>query len=475
MGASARSSESRRYELLVKIASGGTGTVYVGRLRGLLGFEQLVAIKRPHAHLLESPAIERRLLAEAKIASRFRHANVLGVRDVEAVDGEILLVMDYIEGASLAELLAVEAPAEDSETVRVGLRVVRDVCAGLQAVHDLEDEDGRPLHLVHRDVSPHNVLVGLDGVARLIDFGIAKSLDRNDQSTAEGTIKGKVAYMAPEYVQGVVAQSNDVFSLGVVLWELSTGRRLFAADNEVATLHRLLNEPVPLVSEVAPSVGGALDAVVARALERSPEARFSCAADLLAALEAAIAAAPALAATHADVARFVQDRAGPALAERRRRVVACLREPERDSITDTVVVPPPPEPPAAAATPPAASPRETRPRPRVAAALVAGVAALSAIVALAWAAKRPTASAPAPENAPAASIVAASPPDGAIAASPESASEPSAKPAPEPASEPVAPRDAPRSAPRKAVRPRTTAPTKPRAPADSDRPFHNPY
>lgn len=475
MGASARSSESRRYELLVKIASGGTGTVYVGRLRGLLGFEQLVAIKRPHAHLLESPAIERRLLAEAKIASRFRHANVLGVRDVEAVDGEILLVMDYIEGASLAELLAVEAPAEDSETVRVGLRVVRDVCAGLQAVHDLEDEDGRPLHLVHRDVSPHNVLVGLDGVARLIDFGIAKSLDRNDQSTAEGTIKGKVAYMAPEYVQGVVAQSNDVFSLGVVLWELSTGRRLFAADNEVATLHRLLNEPVPLVSEVAPSVGGALDAVVARALERSPEARFSCAADLLAALEAAIAAAPALAATHADVARFVQDRAGPALAERRRRVVACLREPERDSITDTVVVPPPPEPPAAAATPPAASPRETRPRPRVAAALVAGVAVLSAIVALAWAAKRPTASAPAPENAPAASIVAASPPDGAIAASPESASEPSAKPAPEPASEPVAPRDAPRSAPRKAVRPRTTAPTKPRAPADSDRPFHNPY
>jgi len=279
-----------RYELLVKIASGGMGAVYVGRLRGELGFEQLVAVKRPHAHLFESRDVKRSLMAEARVASRIRHANVVGVRDVEATDDSVLLVMDYVEGASLFELMARPVDGDRTEIVRAGLRILLDVCAGLQAVHDLTDSSGESLALVHRDVSPHNMLVGVDGVGRLTDFGIAKSLNANDPSTREGTIKGKLAYMAPEYLQGTVDQRSDLFSMGIVLWELLVGRRLFAGGSEGETVHRVLMEPVPLVSVAAPDLGSAFDDVVSRALDRRLESRIESAAELQRALETAVAA-----------------------------------------------------------------------------------------------------------------------------------------------------------------------------------------
>ena len=163
---------SSRYELLVKIASGGMATVYVGRLSSVVGSSRLVAIKRAHAHLMEDPAFAKMLIEEAKLASRIHHPNVVAVQSVEEVEGELLLVMDYVEGASLADLVNYE---ELPMPARVAVRALLDGCAGLQAAHELTDDDGKSLGIVHRDVSPHNILVGVDGVARLTDFGIAKS------------------------------------------------------------------------------------------------------------------------------------------------------------------------------------------------------------------------------------------------------------------------------------------------------------
>lgn len=442
------------------------GGVYVGRLRGVLGFEQLVAIKRPHAHLMDSPSVKRSLMAEARLASLIRHANVVGVRDVEATDDSILLVMDYVEGASLLELVASAEDEDRSEMIRAGLRIVLDVCAGLQAVHDLTDPQGAALGLVHRDVSPHNMLVGLDGVGRIADFGIAKSLNGGDASTREGTIKGKVAYMAPEYVQGHVDQRCDVFSIGVVLWELLAGRRLFAAEGDAQTLHRVLTEPVPVVSTVAPDLGTALDDVVARALERQPDARFARAADLMNALEAAIAGSRFVA-THRDVARFVQSKVGEALAERRDRVNACLQgvsvtaasdDADGTGGTQSLTLPKPTQ-------------TASRRLPSIAAAVGAvGLLALLALLA-AGRAIGPSARQPAVTPSPSTSAVTApepSPPPESPIVSPAVATTTSA-PIAAPAASASAKEQA-RPAPRRALPKPVTPP-----PASADGAFHNPY
>lgn len=454
-----------RYELLVKIASGGMGGVYVGRLRSVLGFEQLVAIKRPHPHLMESPDVKRSLLAEAHMASQIRHANVVGVRDVEVTEDSILLVMDYVEGASLVELIAAAEESDRSELVRAGLRVVLDVCAGLQAVHELSDAQGQRLGLVHRDVSPHNVLVGLDGVARLSDFGIAKMLNGSDPQTREGIVKGKVGYMAPEYLQGHIDQRCDVFSLGVVLWELLVGQRLFAAESDAQTLHRVLSHPVPLVSEAAPALGTAFDGVVARALERDVPARFGRAIDLMNALEAAMVEA-SLVATHQDVARFVRSNVGEALAQRRERVNACLQgaavtEPGdgADSSAHTQSL--------SISNRPAPAPRSRRWRAFIAAA--GAISFLGAVIAIRGSASPPTASPepPSRDNAAPVAMPSAVPAPTTTAAPARTTTAAPMSPAPAHPPTQAGPLTRP---PR-----RRTPPMLPTPPAPADTGFRNPY
>ncbi|HWL86349.1 MAG TPA: protein kinase [Polyangiaceae bacterium] len=329
-----------RYERLVKIASGGMASVYVGRLRGAFGFEQLVAIKRPHPHLMQTPDLRPALLAEAQLASRIRHANVVGVRDVETEEDSVLLVMDYVEGASLHELLHSARTADRKTTIRAGLRVVRDLCAGLQAVHDLTDDEDRPLGAVHRDVSPQNVLVGVDGVSRLADFGIAKCLHAHDNSTNKGTLKGKFSYMAPEYMRGAgFDQRADVFAVGVMLWEILTQQRLFNGESHVDIIRKVMVEPVALVSQMVPGLGTTFDAIVDCALARDPAQRFTHASELAAALEHALADSE-YAGTHEEVGRFVRAQIGGRLAERRRRIKEGLRATSstRSSPVITLVV-----------------------------------------------------------------------------------------------------------------------------------------
>jgi serine/threonine-protein kinase len=310
-----------RYETILKLASGGMATVYVGTVRGALGFRQLVAIKKPHPNLVGNAESRRELLAEAQLASMIHHANVVDVRDVEVDNDSISLVMDYIEGASLGELLVAASKGIAPLSPAVAVRIILDACAGLHAAHELHDDKGRFIGLVHRDVSPQNILVGTDGVARVTDFGIAK-IARRQANTEEGHLKGKLAYMAPEYLRGEsIDRRFDVFGMGVVLWEALTGKRLFRGDHEAETLQRVLAYDAPAVSSLVPQSTPSLDHVVAAAVAKNRDDRFQTAAALGAALETAARDAGLLA-SHTDVAALVRAAVGPDLEERRTLVRA---------------------------------------------------------------------------------------------------------------------------------------------------------
>jgi eukaryotic-like serine/threonine-protein kinase len=351
----ARLPATSRYELLTKIASGGMATVYVGRLRGAAGFWRLVAIKRAHAHLVEDESFRRMLIAEARLASRIHHPNVVAVDDVEELaSGELRLIMDYVEGASLSMLMSAAGRANQPLPPRLAMRIGLDACAGLHAAHQLSDDHGESLRLVHRDVSPHNILVGVDGTARLADFGIAK-VARSSVSTTTGAIKGKLGYMAPEYIEGNVPDArSDVFALGAVIWEAVAHRKLFRGTNEVDTLKRVVTAEVPSLAEVDPALGRALDGVLRKALAKLPAQRFQSAQELGAALEAAALEA-GLMGSHREVAAGVESLVGPALAERRREIRARSAPEEAPSAPTRTLHQDPSAPAAAPAPPPAAS------------------------------------------------------------------------------------------------------------------------
>ncbi|MEZ4302467.1 MAG: serine/threonine-protein kinase [Polyangiaceae bacterium] len=327
-----------RYELLFKLASGGMASVYVGRLRGAGGFWRLVAIKKAHAHLMEDRSFRRMLVEEARLASRIHHPNVVPVLDVEQASDHLLLVMDYIEGASLSELLAAH-PAEPLPP-RLAIRIALDACAGLAAAHDLKDASGHPLQIVHRDVSPQNLLVGVDGLSRLTDFGIAKSAHRGSTTTT-GALKGKLAYMAPEYVDGKTPdQRCDVFALGVVIWEALANRRLFRGDSEIETLKRVVEAQAPLLSTVAPWVNPELDPVLAAALAKDPDERFTSAKALGNALEIAARRAD-LVGTAEEVGAHVRALFAPTFEERRRFIQdRVASDPSPASVRSPEVAPP---------------------------------------------------------------------------------------------------------------------------------------
>ncbi len=313
--------ESKRYELLTKIASGGMATVYLGRLRGGAGVWRLCALKRPMQDRLDDKDFRRMFVEEARLASKIHHPNVVAVLDVEESGSDLLLVMDYVEGTSLADLMSFQAKETRPLPARIAVRIGLDACAGLQAAHALTDPSGRPLHLVHRDISPQNILVGIDGMARITDFGIAKSVV-SAISTTTGGLKGKLSYMAPEYIEKRVHDArSDVFALGVTLWEALTQQRLFRSDNELDTITRIVAMEAPPPSSVAPWLGGRIDGVFERALAKNPEHRFQTAAAFGEALETA-ARKDDLIAKASEVGAHVAAVGGPTLEKRRSLVQA---------------------------------------------------------------------------------------------------------------------------------------------------------
>lgn len=310
-----------RYLVRDEIAAGGMATVHLGRIRGPFGFGATVAIKRLHPLLARDPAFVAMFLDEARLASRVHHPNVVPVLDVFAEDGELFLVMEYVDGESLAALCARAAAAGDEVPVGVASAIATSVLHGLHAAHEARDERGASLGLVHRDVSPHNVLVGVDGAARLIDFGIAKAAGRHTASRSR-QLKGKIAYMAPEQIRrGEVTRRTDVYGAGVLLWELLAGERLFEGETEGVILGRVLDDEVPPPSSLRPDLPAALDAVVLRALDRDAARRFPTARDMARALDAIARPAPP-----EHVGEWTMTLAADAITARRAKVTTLERE-----------------------------------------------------------------------------------------------------------------------------------------------------
>ncbi len=401
-----------RYALFEPIAQGGMASVHFGRLRGAAGFTKTVAIKRVRTELGTDPSYATMLTDEARLSSRIRHPNVVETLDVLTDGDELFLVLEYVHGESLARLARAANDRKRGIGLRIAVAIIADVLRGLHAAHEARGADGEPLELVHRDVSPQNVIVDDNGVSRVLDFGVAKARQR-DQYTDSGQIKGKVRYMAPEQIHGEVSRRSDLFAAGVIAWELVTGEDLFRGPTEAATIAKVLGERIPRPRERNQDIPEALDAVIMRALDRRSEARFATAEEMLAALTAA---APA--ATTEEVARWVRELAGPALANRERRRLELERAQDTPSPISTTAVT-------------QAAEASSRSPPRRMLALVAALSILAAI-ALFWMAfsrGTPDSSAASPAPAPTPSpTVSASMANGAPSAA--LAAEPSATVAP---------------------------------------------
>ncbi|MDX2055644.1 MAG: serine/threonine-protein kinase [Polyangiaceae bacterium] len=308
-----------RYELLLPIGSGGMATVYLGRYRGAGGFERDVAVKVMHAHLREDEESKLHLLDEARLAARIRHPNVVPVLEVGDEAFGLYLVLEYVEGDSLAGLLRVWPDMDAKKQNRLLARIMSDALCGLEEAHGLKGEDGAFLGLVHRDFSPHNIMVGVDGVARLTDFSVAKASDRAVR-TRTGMVKGKIGYMSPEQARGhALDRRCDVWAAGVVLWELAASRRLFPKSDAVSTLLKIVTEAPPRLSTVLPEVSPELDDIVASALSMDVETRCPSAVELRKNLERFWLKHDGIA-DREEVAAFVSELVGERLRTQRQRI-----------------------------------------------------------------------------------------------------------------------------------------------------------
>jgi hypothetical protein len=313
-----------RYALHSEIAAGGMATVHLGRLLGLVGFSRMVAVKRLHPQFAKDPEFVAMFLDEARLAARIRHPNVVPTLDVVAENGELFLVMEYVHGEPLSKLVRLSTEPIAPQVVAA---IVAGALHGLHAAHEATDERGMPLDIVHRDVSPQNVFVGADGIARVLDFGIAKAAGRI-QVSREGQIKGKLAYMAPEYVRrGTASRKTDIYAAAVVLWEALTRRRLFEAENEYTLFHKMMEHRVDPPSHFVPGLPAAFDAVAMRGLSRDPAARFETAREMAIALERCAGVA-----STTEVGEWVARTAAEGLGERARLMTLIESHPAHGGV-----------------------------------------------------------------------------------------------------------------------------------------------
>tara|TARA_B100001750_G_scaffold82789_1_gene65600 strand:+ start:716 stop:2116 length:1401 start_codon:yes stop_codon:yes gene_type:complete len=275
---------SGRYRTVREIASGGMGRVLLC-VREEGRFKRLYAVKRLHPHLQQDTDFRAMFQDEARVAGLVRHPNVVSVIDVDEDEQGTLLVMEYIDGIPLTKLMKLNSDDGGQLPIEVCLRIALDIAEGLHAAHEARDHDGRPLNLVHRDLSPHNVLLEWSGRARITDFGIAKAAGQST-STATGVLKGKLAYLAPEQVQFLpVDRRTDIFALGIVLYEMLTGKRLFRSHGDQHSgIHRILHDPAPDVGEERLEVPPAIVELLFRMLDRDPAERPTTAAEVAATL-----------------------------------------------------------------------------------------------------------------------------------------------------------------------------------------------
>jgi serine/threonine protein kinase len=272
------------YRLVRAIGAGGSARIDLARIERAYNFQRHVVIKRPLEHLRGDKNVAASLRREARIGGRLRHPNLVAVLDAGEHDGYDYLILEYVHGGSLRTLMQTDVGNVVRDVpLNVALGIVIDVARGLHDAHELTDERGSPLGLVHRDVSPGNVLLGLDGAIKVADFGIAKE---TRVTTLSGSMHGSVTYMAPEQCRGhAFDRRADLFSVGVILYELATKTRLFWADNDVASLHRVLSGEIVPPRKIAPQLSPALEEIVMTALAHDPMKRFATAKHLADALE----------------------------------------------------------------------------------------------------------------------------------------------------------------------------------------------
>jgi hypothetical protein len=341
MGESARSIESSlegaeprafgRYVLYAPIARGGMATIHIARLVGADGFSRIVAAKRLHPQFTEDPDFVAMFRDEAEIASKIHHPNVVPVLDIVLDGEEVVLVQEYVHGVPLDRLFRAALAAREPIPIRIVIALVGGILAGLHAAHETTNERGEPLEIIHRDVSPQNVMISIDGIPRLLDFGIAKA-SSSSHVTRAGLLKGKIAYMAAEQIRGeVVTRGADIYACGVILWELLSLRRLHAGRGEAEILAAVVGgENPPLTAALGYARAGMsserwdlitqLEPIVAKALAPSSQDRYATAAEML---DALLAISPG--ATPIEVAEWVKVR-GAEYLERRQQVLASNEE-----------------------------------------------------------------------------------------------------------------------------------------------------
>jgi serine/threonine-protein kinase len=324
-----------RYAIYNEIAAGGMATIHLGRLLGPVGFARTVAVKRLHPQYAKDPEFVSMFLDEARVAARVQHPNVVATIDVVATEGELFLIMDYVRGESLSKMLRILKRDNQRMPPRIATAIMCGFLHGLHAAHEAKNERGEPLGLVHRDVSPQNVLVGADGIARVLDFGIAKAAGRI-QVTKDGQIKGKLAYMPPEQLAGrELTRAVDVYASAVVMWETLTTERLFKGESDGATLAKILRDNVPSPSSVHRDLAP-FDAPLLRALARDPGKRHATAKALAIELERCMGIG-----SPTEVGEWVDALVGPVLNAREEQIAeiesssATLRLPDFPDSSDS--------------------------------------------------------------------------------------------------------------------------------------------
>jgi serine/threonine protein kinase len=320
-----------RYELLMPIAAGGMAMVWAARLKGTRGFQKVVAIKTMLPKLSDESQFEQMFLDEASLASQVRHPHVVEILDLGEQDGVLFLVMEWIDGMPLNQLMKA-AKAAGGMPLPVAVRIVMQACAGLHAAHELKDGKGQLVGLVHRDVSPQNILVTYDGVTKVVDFGVAKATAAGGGTTSAGQIKGKVGYMAPEQIEGEsIDRRADIFAIGIVLYALTTGKHPFRRESDAATMYNICSpQPVLPPRKFLPDYPEQLERVILRALAKSPDDRYDTANALLRDLDHALPANER-ANTDEDIARFVRKLLGDKLEERRATLSDALTRADQNT------------------------------------------------------------------------------------------------------------------------------------------------
>lgn len=271
-----------RYEVVLRLGHGGMATVYLGRATGSAGFERAVAIKVIHPHLVAEPEFVEMFLDEARIAAKIHSPHVASIIDLGEDAGFHYMVLEYIDGETLSALLRQLRARDERLPLSVALQILADACEGLVAVHGLCDPSGRPYGLVHRDISPQNLMINFDGWSKIVDFGLVKATGARNSSHT-GSLRGKLAYMAPEQARGrSLSARTDLFALGVILWEMLTGQRLFHGDSDAETLDNVIRCEVPPLSSMRPDAPAGVERVLQRSLAREAAERYASAEEMLA-------------------------------------------------------------------------------------------------------------------------------------------------------------------------------------------------